>query len=318
VAFGGNVGDPKATYLAAAEMLREVTGIHSVTASPLYRTAAVGSEAGGEYRNGALRLETSLEPIELFRVLESVERRFGRVRSAHWGPRTIDLDLALAGPRLIHEPSLVVPHPRLATRVFALQPIVDLDSDAVHPILGLSVAELLKTLRSETLTLLVAGRGGALSPVAMIEVERSLGEMFRLHCPGGRLVVMAEPIEEARLIRHAGRVLGVRGDREVFHAEDQPASRSREPSFFPTQRPLTIHGRQADFVLVLDPGISATPEPPRSVRPPEPDVAGAPESAAPALDASASGTESAMAAAMRELDWFLGSRLPIVRDDGRD
>jgi len=79
-------------------------------------------------------LETSLSAPELLARLLAVERRLGRERSGpRYGPRTIDLDLLLFGDEVIDEPGLTVPHPRLAERRFALEPLAELDGELALP-----------------------------------------------------------------------------------------------------------------------------------------------------------------------------------------
>ena len=78
-----------------------------------------------------------------------VERELGRTRTGlRYGPRTIDLDLLLYGDDEVDEPGLAVPHPRLHERVFALEPLLELDPDLVIPGRG-RVADLLTALHSE-------------------------------------------------------------------------------------------------------------------------------------------------------------------------
>ncbi len=74
-------------------------------------------------------VETELSPRELLDGLLAVERELGRVRGdgPRYGPRAIDLDLLLYGDRVVEEPGLTVPHPRLAERRFVLEPLHELD-----------------------------------------------------------------------------------------------------------------------------------------------------------------------------------------------
>jgi len=97
--------------------------------STLRLTDPVGYEEQPRFLNGAVELETELSPRELLQRLLEIERRLGRVRDAgpRFGPRTIDLDLLLYGDETVDEPGLTVPHPRLAERRFALEPLAELD-----------------------------------------------------------------------------------------------------------------------------------------------------------------------------------------------
>jgi 2-amino-4-hydroxy-6-hydroxymethyldihydropteridine diphosphokinase len=98
------------------------------------------------FLNGAVALDTELAPRELLSLLLAVERRLGRVRDgSRWGPRTIDLDLLLYGSEVVDEPGLSVPHPRLAERRFALEPLAELAPELVVPGSG-TVKDLLAAL----------------------------------------------------------------------------------------------------------------------------------------------------------------------------
>ena len=129
VGLGANLGDRKGTIRRAVERLDEEPGIEVVAVSTLRETDPVGNEDQPRFLNGAVAVETDLEPVDLLGRLLAVERELGRVREpgVRDGPRTIDLDLLLYGDRIEEEPGLTVPHPRLAARRFALEPLHELD-----------------------------------------------------------------------------------------------------------------------------------------------------------------------------------------------
>jgi 2-amino-4-hydroxy-6-hydroxymethyldihydropteridine diphosphokinase len=143
VGLGANLGDREPAIRAAAELLEAAPGVTVVAVSTLRETEPVGVVDQPRFLNGAVALDTELSPHELLDVLLSVERRLGRTRGGRrYGPRTIDLDLLLHGAATIDEPGLVVPHPRLHERRFALEPLHELDPDLVVPGRG-AVAALL-------------------------------------------------------------------------------------------------------------------------------------------------------------------------------
>ena len=116
--------------------------------STLRETEPWGPVAQPRFLNGAVALETLLEPEALLATLLAVERTLGRRRdeaTERWGPRTIDLDLLLYGDRVLDLPGLTVPHPRLHERRFALEPLAELAPDADVPGRG-TVAALLAAL----------------------------------------------------------------------------------------------------------------------------------------------------------------------------
>ncbi len=130
VGLGANLGDREATMRRAIELL----GDEVVAVSSFRETDPVGYEDQPRFLNGAVALETELSPRELLDRLLAVERELGRTRDGpRYGPRTIDLDLLLYGEVVVDEPGLRVPHPRLAERRFALEPLAELDPSLTIP-----------------------------------------------------------------------------------------------------------------------------------------------------------------------------------------
>ena len=135
VGLGGNLGDRRALLDAAVEALRRDPGIEVVAVSSYRETEPVGVVDQPPFLNGAVAVETTLSARELLDCLLAVERSLGRMREGEerHGPRTIDLDLLLYGGETVDEPGLTVPHPRLAERAFALEPLVELDPALTLP-----------------------------------------------------------------------------------------------------------------------------------------------------------------------------------------
>jgi 2-amino-4-hydroxy-6-hydroxymethyldihydropteridine diphosphokinase len=146
VGLGSNLGDREATIRRALELLDSDPEIELVAVSRPRETDPVGYREQPRFLNLACSLETDLSPRELLDRLLAVERALGRRRDGpRFGPRTIDLDLLLYGDVSLHEPGLTVPHPRLAERRFALEPLAELDPDLALPD-GRPVADLLSEL----------------------------------------------------------------------------------------------------------------------------------------------------------------------------
>jgi 2-amino-4-hydroxy-6-hydroxymethyldihydropteridine diphosphokinase len=147
VGIGSNLGDPESQIASALELLAAEDGVELVAVSTLRETEPVGYLDQPNFLNGAAQVETDLPPRQLLERLLAIEARLGRVRGAgpRFGPRTIDLDLLLYGDETIGEPGLSVPHPRLAERRFALEPLAELAPELEIPGLG-SVQALLAEL----------------------------------------------------------------------------------------------------------------------------------------------------------------------------
>jgi 2-amino-4-hydroxy-6-hydroxymethyldihydropteridine diphosphokinase len=143
VGLGANLGDREATLRRAVDLLGAEPGVEVVAVSTLRETEPVGYLDQPRFLNGAVAVETELEPGELLARLLAVEQELGRERTGpRYGPRTVDLDLLLYGDRVVDEPGLSVPHPRLAERPFALEPLAELDPELSLPD-GRRVGELL-------------------------------------------------------------------------------------------------------------------------------------------------------------------------------
>ena len=132
IGLGANLGDAAATLAAAFEALARLPQSRLVARSSLYRSQPVDAE-GPDYVNAVARVDTALSPRELLEALLRIEQEHGRERPHRNAPRTLDLDLLLHGERVIDEPGLVVPHPRLHLRAFALLPLNEIAPDLEVP-----------------------------------------------------------------------------------------------------------------------------------------------------------------------------------------
>lgn len=130
VALGANLGEPVKTLRAAVAELEAAEGVRVAARSRLYDTSPVES-SGPDYVNAAVLLETSLSPMALLRLCQSIENRHGRVRPAGVvnAPRTLDLDVIAYEGTVQDDPVLTLPHPRAKERLFVLVPLSDIAPD---------------------------------------------------------------------------------------------------------------------------------------------------------------------------------------------
>ena len=150
IALGSNLnsefGDREANL---EEAVQRIGGLGEVRAvSSFYDTKPVGFLEQPRFLNGALVLETELEPVELMRELLGVERAMGREREGAIakGPRVIDLDLLLYGDVVMSTEELTLPHPEMQARRFVLEPLAEIAPEWIHPVLGVTVGTMLKRL----------------------------------------------------------------------------------------------------------------------------------------------------------------------------
>ena len=147
----------------------QLRGCADVKMSRILRTRPVGVDAGEEFLNAAAVLQTDLQAFELLQAMHEVEATFRRVRTRHWGPRTLDLDLILYGDHVIQSPQLVIPHPAMWYRRFVLEPAVEVSAEMVHPILNESVLRLFQRLDHRPLLLEVCCTGTPFFPIEILE-----------------------------------------------------------------------------------------------------------------------------------------------------
>ena len=133
IGLGANHGDPEAQVRRALLALAGLPGTRLVAASSLYRSAPVGYTVQPDFVNAVAQVETRLGAGALLRELLATEARFGRARQFPNAPRTLDLDLLLYGDRVISEPGLIVPHPRMHERAFVLAPLAEIAPDIAIP-----------------------------------------------------------------------------------------------------------------------------------------------------------------------------------------
>lgn len=137
VALGSNQDDPAARVRAAFAALDAWPQVRMAKRSSLYLTQPWGVTDQPDFINAAAELDTGLAPGALMQALLEIERRAGRSRDGmRWGPRVLDLDLLLYGDRVIDQPGLVLPHPRMAERAFVLLPLQEIAPGLRVPGLG--------------------------------------------------------------------------------------------------------------------------------------------------------------------------------------
>ncbi len=147
LSVGSNLGDPLRNCRAGIAMLCASGQVELSALSPFYWTEPVDYLDQQWFLNAALKIRTTLSPLDLLARLQAAQTALGRKADAiRFGPRLLDLDILFYDEMVMTSDRLTIPHPRMHKRRFVLRPICDIDATIVHPVLQRTVGELLRRL----------------------------------------------------------------------------------------------------------------------------------------------------------------------------
>jgi len=142
--LGSNQGDKCRHLRQGMQALERLQAVTITAVSKFYLTAPVGYLQQDWFLNAVLQIHTGVRPLYLLQQLKMLETDGGREKTPiRFGPRPIDLDLLLYDQQIIDTPALIIPHPRMHKRRFVLQPFCDINPEVIHPILNVTVSDLL-------------------------------------------------------------------------------------------------------------------------------------------------------------------------------
>jgi 2-amino-4-hydroxy-6-hydroxymethyldihydropteridine diphosphokinase len=146
--MGSNLGDRFSHLLEARQHISRQVG-KIVTVSSIYRTDAWGNHDQPDFFNQAVEIEPLQGPHPTLLTLLQIEKEMGRVRVEKYGSRIIDLDILIWKDAVVRQPDLIIPHPHMQHRRFALEPLVEIAAQGVHPVLRKTFSQLLEACTDE-------------------------------------------------------------------------------------------------------------------------------------------------------------------------
>lgn len=146
IGLGSNLGDRKQNIDKALEILAQTDNIKLLRVSELIETTPLAGNEQPNYLNTVAEIQTTLSAQQIHSKTLAIEAGLGRTRNVKWSPRTIDLDILFFGDEIINQPSLTIPHPQLHLRSFVLKGLSELNPVLEHPVMKVSVQQLLSRL----------------------------------------------------------------------------------------------------------------------------------------------------------------------------
>jgi 2-amino-4-hydroxy-6-hydroxymethyldihydropteridine diphosphokinase len=150
LSLGANIGDAAETLRCVVSELFVEEKIFEIHVSSMYETLPVGGVEQPNFYNIAITAMSELEPLELLDYVQEFEARYGRERTTHWGPRTLDIDIIDIDGMTLTTSRLTLPHPESTKRAFVLIPLLEIAPKM--NIAGRSLKEWLSDIESSGVT----------------------------------------------------------------------------------------------------------------------------------------------------------------------
>lgn len=150
IAIGSNMGDRKGYLDMAADEIDADENCVLLKIADAIETKPYGMEEQDDFLNSCMEVRTLYQPKELLRVCKQIEKHANRVKTVHWGPRTLDLDIIFYDDEVVSENDLAIPHAEMHKREFVLRPLAQIAPNKIHPLLKKRVVDILNDLNQES------------------------------------------------------------------------------------------------------------------------------------------------------------------------
>jgi 2-amino-4-hydroxy-6-hydroxymethyldihydropteridine diphosphokinase len=133
IGLGSNLDNPYAQIISALNKIKRIRKINFIRISSMYSSPPYGFKKQDNFVNAVVKIQSSLNPFDLLKIFNQIEKDQKRVKHFKNGPRTIDLDILLFGNITINTDRLKIPHPEITNRPFVIKPLCEISPNIKSP-----------------------------------------------------------------------------------------------------------------------------------------------------------------------------------------
>ena len=146
IGIGSNLGNKKKN-IEFSKYLLDQKQIKVLKVSSMFESLSWPNPKKPKFINIVIKIKTTLTPYNLMKVCLEIEKTLGRKRFKKNQPRTCDIDVLDYDRKIIDEPNLKLPHPRMHTRNFVLLPLFEIDKTWIHPLKKINIKKMLSFIK---------------------------------------------------------------------------------------------------------------------------------------------------------------------------
>ena len=147
--LGTNLGEKYALMKQAILHIEKRIG-HVDAQSAFYETEPWGFQSENKFLNSAVKVTTSLSPLQILEKTQQIEREMGRMHKSAGGQysdRLIDIDTLMYDDLVVQTDVLTLPHPLMHERLFVMEPLAEIAPRTIHPVLAETIENLMFKLK---------------------------------------------------------------------------------------------------------------------------------------------------------------------------
>ena len=143
--LGTNIGDKSKNLKTAINYINDLENTSIIITSKFITTSPYGYLDQDDFLNTVVKVKTDFSPQTLLKKINLIEKKMGRVREIHWGPRIIDIDILYYENLIVNDENLKIPHPEIPKRMFVLNSLIEICPNKIDP----KLQKTIKTIWSE-------------------------------------------------------------------------------------------------------------------------------------------------------------------------